>query len=171
MCARRFAPNAHASLRCYLPAHRVQRFLFPPSRYAGVRALRALSYPYGAHSHQLATGDTSLRRCSALFSLLRKHAPFQHSSRSSLRVAYTGSYSSASPPQNCSFLPPPAAVAVCPPAAVAVLPQNDRKRGVILSEAKDPGRRTIGFVYIPLFVGARAPTDGILRRFAPQNDR
>ena len=48
-------------------------------------------------------------------SLLRKHAPFQHSSRSSLRVAYTGSYSSASPPQNCSFLPPPAAVTVLPP--------------------------------------------------------
>ena len=46
------------------------------------------------------------------------------------------------------------------------MPQNDRKRGVILSEAKDPGRRTIGFVYIPLFVGARAPTDEILRRFA-----
>ena len=57
---------------------------------------------------------------------------FAHSSRSSLRVAYTGSYSSASPPQTRSLLPPPA--------AVAYLPQND-SCSVILSEAKDPGRQ------------------------------
>ena len=61
----------------------------------------------------------------ALF-LLRKHAPYQHSSRSSLRVAYTGSYSSASPPQNCSFLPPPAAVTVLPPLGHARIPSVER---------------------------------------------
>ena len=35
MYARRCAPNAHASLQCYLSAHRVRCFLFPPPRHAG----------------------------------------------------------------------------------------------------------------------------------------
>ena len=93
---------------------------------------------------------------------------FAHSSRSSLRVAYTGSYSSASPPQTRSlsalvgivvarrpkglpstlfllrktvpFSRPRRQSQFCPPAAVAYLPQND-SCSVILSEAKDPGRQ------------------------------
>ena len=52
--------------------------------------------------------------------------------RRSRRYAYAGSYSSASPPQNCFFLPPPA--------AVTVLPQNDRST-VILSVSDLPTRR------------------------------
>ena len=73
MCARRFAPNAHASLRNISPCVAARRCMqsrlptrrgrsvFPPSHYAGVRVLHALP-------PQFATGDTSLRRCSALFS-------------------------------------------------------------------------------------------------------
>ena len=95
MCARRFAPNAHASLRICLPAHtaRTLYVVTPPDapQPVDISSVSLCRYEHCVlFPSQLAPEHISLRRCSALFSLLRKHAPFQHSSESSLRVAQKG---------------------------------------------------------------------------------
>ena len=64
MCARHCVPRVHTSLRCYLPAHRVQRFLFSPPRYASTSAAH-----FSCHS--------SLRTCLPCVAARRSVSPPQ----------------------------------------------------------------------------------------------
>ena len=177
MCARRFAPNAHASLRICLPAHtaRTLYVVTPPDAplpvgipsvsacasgtvcrsptlrsayvflhtrlgavcsHASRRAAGgSISSPSQhvrlalcAERPRFASGDTlptrrdsrgtSPMQAPSAPSLLRKTAPFLCPRQRSQFCPCVAARRSVLPPQNCSFLPPPA--------AVTVLPQNDR---------------------------------------------
>ena len=105
MCARRFAPNAHASLRICLPAHtaRTLYVVTPPDAPRAGRQFLRLAMPVQVLRTFPATARCALVSPAAL---PRRSVP---------------------PPQTRSLFPPPAAVAYLPPPGHAGIPDVERR--------------------------------------------